>query len=225
MDAATRQRLVRVARTLFALATVVAVVLVVRDDVGQLTDVDLSVRPGWLAVAVVVAAIGTGQLPAAFRRLLEAHAQPRIGIWAARWLWWRSQVARFLPTGVAGMAARVVLVGDVGLSRRAASAAMGQELAQVIGWSVLAGGAAVAVTGAAPRLLGVAAAVAAAAGLAALPVVLRAVDRRTGLTTSVDVAWRATVRYGVIVEGRTSRAGRDRDDRHPGRARVGGDRR
>lgn len=206
MDAATRQWLVRAARTLFALATVVAVVLVVRDDVGQLTDVDLSVRPGWLAAAVVVGAIGTGQLPAAFRRLLEAHDQPRIGIWSARWLWWRSQVARFLPTGVAGMAARVVLAGDVGLSRRAASAAMGQELAQVIGWSVLTGGAAVAATGAAPRLLGLAAALAAAAGLAALPVVLRAVDRRTGLTTSVDVAWRATLRYGVVVAFKAARA-------------------
>lgn len=206
MDAATRHRLVRVGRTLFALATVVAVVLVVRDDVGQLNDVDLSVRPGWLVVAVVVGAVGTGQLPAAFRRLLEAHDQPRVGIWAARWLWWRSQVARFLPTGVAGMAARVVLVGDLGLSRRAASAAMGQELAQVIGWSVLAGGAAVAATGAAPRPLGVVAAVVAAAGLAAMPMVLRAVDRRTGLTTSVPIAWRATLRYGTIVVFKAGRA-------------------
>lgn len=206
MDAATRQRLVRVGRTLFGLATVVAVVLVVRDDVSQLTDVDLSVRPGWLALAVLVGAVGTGQLPAAFRRLLEAHHQPRVGIWTARWLWWRSQVARFLPTGVAGMAARVVLAGDQGLSRRAASAAMGQELAQVIGWSVLAGGAAVAATGAAPRLLGAAAALLAAAGLAAMPVILRAIDRRTGLTTSVPIAWRATLRYGVVVIFKAARA-------------------
>lgn len=184
-----------------------AVVLVVRDDVRGLTDVDLTVRPGWLALAVVVGAAGAGQLPAAFRRLLEAQGQPRVAIWSARRMWWRSQVARFLPTGVAGMAARVVLAGDLGLSRRAASAAMGQELAQVVGWSVFAGGLAVALTGVAPRLLGIAVAVVAGAGLAVLPVVLRAVDRRTGLTTSVPVAWRATGRYGVSVAFKAARAG------------------
>lgn len=206
MDDATRRRLVRAGRTLFAIATVVAVVLVVRDDVGELGDVDLSVRAGWLALAVVVAAWGTGQLPTAFRRLLEAHGQRRVGVWDARRMWWRSQVARFLPTGVAGVAARVVLAGDLGLSRRAASAAMGQELAQVIGWSVLAGGAAVAATGAAPRWIGALAAVGAAVGLAAMPVLLRTVDRRTGLTTRVPIAWRATGRYGWIVVVKALRA-------------------
>ena len=206
VDAATRRGLVRAGRIAFAIATVVAVVLVVRDDVGQLTDVDLAVRPGWMAVAAVVAAVGAGQLPMAFRRLLQAQGQPRLASWSARWLWWRSQVARFLPTGVAGMAARVVMAGDLGLSRRAASAAMAQELAQVIGWSVLAGGAAVAVTGAAPRWIGALAAVGAAAGLALLPVVLRTVDRRVGLTTSVRGVWRATGRYGVVVAVKALRA-------------------
>lgn len=203
---ATRERLVRVGRTLFAVATVVAVVLVVRDDVGQLTDVDLSLQPGWLAVAVAVAAWGAGMLPTAFRALLVAHAQPRLGTWSARWMWWRSQVARFLPTGVAGMAARVVLAGDLGLSRRAASAAMGQELAQLVGWSVLVGGAAVAATGAGPRWLGALAAVGAAGGLAVMPVVIRSVDARTGITTSVPDVWRATLRYGVVVVVKAARA-------------------
>lgn len=206
VHADSRQRLVRAGRTAFALATVVAVVLVVRDDVGQLGDVDLSVRPGWLVFATVVGAVGAGQLPLAFRRLLEAQGQRRLASWSARRLWWRSQVARFLPTGVAGMAARVVMAGDLGLSRRAASAAMGQELAQVIGWSVLAGGVAVAVTGVAPWGLGVVAAAAAAAGLTALPVLLRVVDHRTGLQTSVALAWRATARYGAIVGWKAARA-------------------
>ena len=206
MDIATRRGLVRAGRIAFALATVVAVVLVVRGDLGELTDVDLTVRPGWMAAGAVVAAVGAGRLPRAFRRLLEAQGQRRLALWSARRLWWRSQVARFLPTGVAGMAARVVMAGDLGLSRRAASAAMGQEIAQVVGWSTLVAGAGVLVTGAAPRILGAAAAVAAAAGLAALPVVLQRVDRRTGLTTSVPVAWRATGQYGVVVAIKALRA-------------------
>lgn len=207
MDVATRQRLIRLARTLFAVATVVAVFLVVRDDVGQLTDVRFSPQPGWTVLGVIAAVLGTSQLPLAFRRLLEAQGQPRLSSRVARRLWWRSQVARFLPTGVAGVAARVVMAGDLGLSRRAASAAMGQEIAQLLGWSALAGGLTVAATGIAPRWIGALGAAGAVVGLAALPVVLRTLDQRAGLTTYVWTAWRATGRYGVVVGFKMLRAG------------------
>lgn len=207
MDASTRQRLIRAGRTLFALATVVAVVFVVRDDVGQLTEVDFSLNPAWTVLGILVAVLGTAQLPLAFRQLLQAQGQPRLTAPTARRLWWRSQVARFLPTGMAGIAARVVMAGDLGLSKRAASAAMGQEIAQLLGWSVFVGGLTVAATGIAPRWLGVLAVVGAVVGLAALPYVLRLLDQRAGLTTYVNVARRATFRYGVVVFLKAGRAG------------------
>lgn len=206
MDVATRQRLIRLARTLFAIATVVAVVFVVRDDVGQLSDVSFSLAPLPFVVAVGVAVLGTAQLPLAFRGLLVAQGQRRLTVREARRMWWRSQVARFLPTGVAGIAARVVLAGDLGLSRRAASAAMGQEIAQLLGWSTLLGGVTVAATGIAPRWMGLAAAAAAGVGLVALPLVLQTLDRRAGLTTNVPMAWKAAFRYGVVVLLKSGRA-------------------
>lgn len=206
MDTSTRQRLIRAGRTLFALATVVAVAFVVKDDVGQLTEVDFSLNPAWTALGVLVAVLGTAQLPLAFRQLLQAQGQPRLTAPTARRLWWRSQVARFLPTGMAGIAARVVMAGDLGLSRRAASAAMGQEIAQLLGWSVFVGGLTVAATGIAPRWLGALGVVSAVVGLAAMPYVLRLLDQRAGLTTYVWMARRATVRYGVVVFLKAGRA-------------------
>jgi uncharacterized membrane protein YbhN (UPF0104 family) len=121
---------------LLALATVGILVWVGHRNVRDLSHVHLRLRPAWFAVAVPLYAAGSLMLAMGWRELLVAFGH-RLPLPTAVRVWWRAQVARYVPTGLAAVASRAALARDEGVPPVLGAATMALELAALVGWACL----------------------------------------------------------------------------------------
>jgi len=128
-----RDTLVKVGRWVFALATIAVLVLAARDNVDKLRDVDLQPQPGWALVAAPFTFVGGLALPLAWRHVLVAYGVTLDRSTAVR-VWCVSQAGRFVPTGVALVASRLLLAAREGVPRSLAGASLAVELGLILLW-------------------------------------------------------------------------------------------
>ena len=128
--------LLRLARWVFAAAVLAFIAKVAADNADSLSDVHLQVRAGWLVAAVPLGLAAGLVLPLSWRHLVGAYGAVLSRADAVR-VWCLSQAARYLPTGVAGFASRIVMAGREGVSRGVAAASLAAELALLAAWSGL----------------------------------------------------------------------------------------
>lgn len=135
-----RGTLVRLLRWAFALAVAAAIGLVVARNLDQLDEVDIRLSGGWLAAAIVTQLAATALLPLGWRALVRAFgAGEGLDRTQARRVWWFSQAARYLPTGVAGFATRFVLARDVGIAATVTGATLAMELVHLVALLAIVG--------------------------------------------------------------------------------------
>ena len=162
-----RRPALRVARTVVALATVGVLVLIGHRNAADLAKVHLRLRPVWLVAALPVYAAGTLFLALGWREMLSSFGH-RLAVRTAVRVWWRAQVARYVPTGLAAFASRAALARQEGVPTALGAASMALELAILIGWACL-----IAAVGLSSNLLAIplraVLGAAAAAGLVTLP--------------------------------------------------------
>lgn len=153
---------------------VVAAALFFRVAVGnadQLRDVHLRVRPAWFLAGAPFTFAGGWLLPVAWSRLVAAYGAALRPLQAVR-IWSLAATSRYIPTGLAAVASRVVLAADAGVPRSLTAATMGVEVLAIVGWgAVLAG--VLLPSSLLPPPLRVALAGGALAALALLPALLR----------------------------------------------------
>jgi len=132
----SRSTAVSGARMVIALATIGILVWVGHRNVRDLAHVHLRLRPAWFAVAVPLYAAGSMMLALGWRELLDAFGH-RLPVATAVRVWWRAQVARYVPTGLAAVASRAALARDEGVPPALGAATMALELAALVGWACL----------------------------------------------------------------------------------------
>ena len=191
---------------------IVGLFVIGRRDTTQLSRVHLRVRPLVLLAAVPLYAIGSLWLALGWREQLVAFGT-RIPTMTAVRLWWRAQLARYVPTGLAAFASRAALAAGVGVPPAVGAASLALELAELVGWCGV--GAAIGLPssslGAPYRL---ALGLAAFAGLAVLPVSYRRLaaigGRIRGLAALASTPGRpqglylASLVYGASLAARTA---------------------
>jgi uncharacterized membrane protein YbhN (UPF0104 family) len=172
----TLSRRMRWIRVAFVVVVAVAFARVLVLDAGELRDVDLTVSPGWLALALPVGLGASAFLPLAWRHLVFAAGYTIDRRRAVR-MWWIAQTGRYIPTGIAAFASRVVLAADAGVPRAITLATMAVELGLLVGISAAV--AVVALPGAVVAWwLGVAVFVAVVAAMVAAPSLVAFAARR-----------------------------------------------
>ncbi|MHB1446456.1 MAG: hypothetical protein ACYCZV_12485, partial [Acidimicrobiales bacterium] len=163
------------ARVAMVAAVVAVVVKVGIDNASSLRHIHLRVEPAWFAPAAAASLLAGLCMPLGWRLLISAYG-PVVARRATLRIWWTAQITRYVPTGAAALATRVVLAAREGVPRVLAGASLPIEVAIVVGWgtvltgallpdSVLVGPARVAVAA-----LG-------AVGLVGMPVLLRLAGR------------------------------------------------
>ena len=195
-----RRPALRVARTVLALVTIGLLVLIGHRNAADLSRVHLRLRPGWLVAALPVYAAGSLALALGWREMLSAFGH-RLPVRTAVRVWWRAQVARYVPTGLAAFASRAALARQEGVPATLGAASMALELAILIGWACL-----IAAIGLSSSLLAiplrVVLGVAAAAGLVALPLLYPWVAGRfhrvPALATLAHTRGRPGALYGSV---------------------------
>jgi uncharacterized membrane protein YbhN (UPF0104 family) len=140
-------------------------------NADQLRQVSLHVRPGWFVAAAPCTFLGGLLLPLAWRRLLAAYGAELAPFTAIR-VWCLAQTSRYIPTGLAAVASRVVLAAREGVPRSLAAGTMVVEVAVVVAWGSVATGALLP-SSLLPLPARVALTAAALAGLILLPALLR----------------------------------------------------
>jgi len=151
-----------------ALGAVGVLVYIGTSNAHDLTTVHLRLDAWWFLVAFPLYASGSLALALAWREELAAFGH-RLPVAQAIRIWWRAQLARYIPTGLAAFASREVLAREAGVANMLGAASLVVELVTVVGWGCL--GAAIGLPSsllAAP--LRIALGSAAAAGLATLPI-------------------------------------------------------
>ena len=121
---------------MFAVAVLAALVKVAVDNADALRDVNLDIRWAWLVAALPLGLAAGLVLPLGWRRLVAAYGVGISRAHAVR-VWCLSQTARYLPTGVAGFAARVVMAAKEGVPRTLTSATLAIELGLLAAWAGL----------------------------------------------------------------------------------------
>jgi len=129
----TRDRLLKVGRAVFAVALIVLLVLAAADNVKKLRHVTLQLQPGWALAAIPFTFLGGLALPLAWRHVLFAYGVALDRATAVR-VWCVSQASRYIPTGVALVASRLVLSSQVGVPRSLAGASLALELGLILVW-------------------------------------------------------------------------------------------
>lgn len=130
---ATRRRLLLVGRVVFFVVIVVALVLAARAHADELRDVDLDVRPAWLALAAPFTLLGGVLLPLAWRHSLGAYGVVLPRATAVR-IWSVSQASRFVPGNVALVASRVLLSAKHGVAKPLAAGSLALEVGLIVVW-------------------------------------------------------------------------------------------
>jgi len=117
----------------------VVVVRVGADNVSSLRHIHLRVRPVWFALAAPASVAGGLLLPVGWRSLLAAYGSA-LPLGRALRVWWLAQISRYVPTGAAALATRVVLAGREGVPRFLAGWSLPVEVGVIVAWgSVLTG--------------------------------------------------------------------------------------
>jgi len=160
-------------------AALVAVVGVVADvgahNYSSVRHLSLSVHPFWFTAVVPASLLAGLLMPLGWRRLLVAYGH-RVQVGAALRIWWTAQITRYVPSGTAALATRVVLAGREGVSRWLAGASLPIEVAIIVGWSALLTGALLP-SAFLPVWARALLSVSAAGALAVFPVLLRGAGR------------------------------------------------
>jgi uncharacterized membrane protein YbhN (UPF0104 family) len=131
-----RHTAIKVGRTVLALAAVGVLVLIGRRNAADLSHVHLRLRPAWLALAVPLYAAGSLMLAVGWREILISFGH-RLPVRVAVRIWWRAQLARYVPTGLAAIASRAALARQEGVPTALGAASMALELAALVGWACL----------------------------------------------------------------------------------------
>ena len=135
----SRQHLLRAARVAFVLVVAAVFVEVAVRNASQLRHVSLHVRPAWFVAGAPCTFVGGLLLPLAWRRLLASYGAD-IGRLTAIRVWCLAQTSRYIPTGLAAVASRVVLAAKEGVARSLAAASMVVEVGILVATrSALAG--------------------------------------------------------------------------------------
>jgi hypothetical protein len=186
--------LIKVTRTVLAVAAAVVLVWIGRRNAHDLGKVHVRLRLWWLAVAIPPYAAGSLCLAMGWRRQLAAFGH-QLGARVAIRIWWRAQLARYVPTGLAAFASRAALAKAEGVPPTLGAASLGVELGMLIGWGSLA-----AAVGLPSSLLGtplrILLGVAAVGAIGAIPWVAPRVARQSGRPA---VLAESEVIYGVSV--------------------------
>lgn len=128
-----RDTALKVGRALFALAVIGVLVLAAVDNAEKLRDVELQPQPGWALAAIPFTFAGGLALPLAWRHVLFAYGVQLDRATAVR-VWCVSQAGRFVPTGVALVASRLLLASRAGVPRSLAGASLAVELGLILVW-------------------------------------------------------------------------------------------
>jgi len=190
-----------VARTVLALAAIGVLVWIGSRNAHDLSRVRLHLSAVWLVPAVPLTVASGWCLATGWREELAAFGH-RLPVGLAVRLWWRAQLARYVPTGLAAVGSRAALARSVGVPGPLGAASFVLELATLVGWAVL-----VAAVGIPSSLLAAPArvvlGVAAGAGLATLPLLYRwaaGIGRRIpALATLSDTPGRHRSLYAAVV--------------------------
>jgi uncharacterized membrane protein YbhN (UPF0104 family) len=128
-----RDRLLKVGRAVFAVALIGLLALAAADNVDKLRHVTFQLQPGWALAAAPFTFLGGLALPLAWRHVLFAYGVALDRATAVR-VWCVSQASRYIPTGVALVASRLVLSSQVGVPRSLAGASLALELGLILVW-------------------------------------------------------------------------------------------
>ena len=163
-----RRVLLKIVRTGLALIAAGVLVWVGRRNASDLGKVHLHLQPLWLLLSLPPYALGSLWLAIGWRAELDAFGHKlRVGV-AIR-VWWRAQLARYIPSGLVAFASRAALARQEGVPASLGAASLAVELATLIGWGAL--GAAVGLPSSLVSTpLRLVLGVSAAAGLATLPI-------------------------------------------------------
>lgn len=167
---------VRVGRVLFVLVVLGFFARALLTSADELRDVDLRLRPGWLAAAAVVQLVAFPLLPLAWRGLAVAAGSAPPPMAAIR-VWSMSQVGRFVPSAAPAFVARAQLGTAIGLPRAVSAATMVVEIGLIVVVGGVLAAALVPVEGV-PAAARVAIGAGGVSVLALLPSLLPAVSRR-----------------------------------------------
>ena len=166
-----------IGRTALALAVAGVLFLVGRSNAHDLGRVHLRLEAGWLLASIPLYAIASLCLAVGWDAELAAFGH-RLRLVTAVRVWWRAQLARYVPTGLAAFASRAALARNEGVPASLGAASLAVELACLIGWGSL-----IAAVGVPSSLLStpgrLVLGIGAAGGLASLPVLY---PRLAGLT-------------------------------------------
>ncbi|MHB8466508.1 MAG: lysylphosphatidylglycerol synthase domain-containing protein [Acidimicrobiales bacterium] len=134
---AHRQVLVKIARTALAVAAAAVLVWIGRRNASELGRVHVRLRLGWLAASLAPYALASLCLAVGWRTQLRAFGH-RLPLTVAIRMWWRAQLARYIPSGLAAFASRAALARQEGVPPAVGAGSLGVELAILIGWGSLA---------------------------------------------------------------------------------------
>lgn len=128
-----RERLLKVGRAVFAILLIGLLVVAAAKNAEQLREVKFQLQPGWAIAAIPFTFAGGLALPLAWRHVLFAYGVGLDRATAVR-VWCISQTGRFVPTGVALAASRVLLSAKEGVPRSVAGASLAIELGLMLLW-------------------------------------------------------------------------------------------
>lgn len=121
----------RAAQALFVLVVAAAFVRVAADNASELDDVDLHLRPLWLAAALPTSLLAGPLLPLAWRQVVRATGHDLSAPRAIR-SWYLGQTARYLPTGLVAFASRAMLLAPLGVPQAVTLATVAVELLLIV---------------------------------------------------------------------------------------------
>jgi hypothetical protein len=173
---------VKTLRWLFVAVVVALFARAAADHWSDFRDVDLDVRPLWLLAAAPFTFAGGWLLPVAWARLVAAYGATLRPMDAVR-IWSLAATSRYIPSGIAAVASRVVLAAREGVPRALAAASTVVELVVIVAWGAVFAGALLPTW---PGWVRVMVAGGAVAGLAALPVVLHVGGRLLSRFPALD---------------------------------------
>jgi hypothetical protein len=177
-----RGRWFKALRWVFVAVVVVLFARAAARNWRDLHDVDLHVRPLWLVSAAPFTFAGGWLLPVAWARLLRAYGAVLRTMDSVR-IWSLSATSRYIPSGLAAVASRVVLASREDVPRALAAASTVVELVIIVGWGAVFAGTFLPTW---PEWVRVAVAGGAAVGLVALPVVLHVGGRLLSRFPALD---------------------------------------
>jgi hypothetical protein len=119
-----------------ALAAVAVLVYIGTRNAHDLTRVHLRLDAWWLSVAFPLYASGSLALALGWREELAAFGH-RLPVSQSIRIWWRAQLARYIPTGLAAIASREVLAREAGVPNMLGAASLVLELVTIVGWGCL----------------------------------------------------------------------------------------